>query len=837
MSAPALSSESAGYAQRRKQLHTLTRDLHAAGAHIHLDLPRIVVIGNQSAGKSSVIEAISEIKVPRDVGTCTRCPMECRVLESASGKWSCQIKIRWEYDPAGRRKHDVEEILFGGLLTDKADVELMLKRAQAAVVDAGKTPLGQILNMSPDDLTAFSRSFPATTFSRNVVCVDITGPGLTDLSFVDLPGIISNADPAVVQFVQNMVQSYISGTCLIVVALPMSDDIENQSALRMAREVDRDGSRTIGVMTKPDTLSPGSIKAKNLWLEILEGRAQGHRLRHGYYCTRQPDDGERTTGITSAEAREAERRFFESTGPWSTSTEQQRFGTGNLVKYLSKMLTEIINKVLPRLQHDVEQKLSACCAGLRKIPKEVTNEPASYVLGLLSSFCVDIQSHVVGVPGAEVLVQHNRRTYGTFKRAIRSTAPRFIPLPSASDAPSNAIRVDVLSDPEDDETIENDSPPGIHTQVVRQMYLKDMRTHIQRSTTRELPFNVPYPAKTTLIRRFQKTWEDECISCFENIQRHFRLTLSQLINRRFQRFKNLAGKIDAAIVSLLQDCRAAALEQIGMLLKFETTPFTQNTHYLSDATDKVLSRYKDVRGSRSFVRSLPEVEVAAEEVDGTEDFYIGQSGHSPVPESPPLPPSPDNRAETPRAPEFDLPQTTASVFENTEANPRNAGTSHTARIPHFTLDWSDGPSIPSETQREQQMAEALAALARVGYTGLTADDLGKLKPPDEYEEELKVMAEVRAYFQVSYKRIIDYIPLAIDHTFLYAFAEALQFHLIENLALGAPDAAARCTAYLSEDLDIVMRRQELTGRKASLEKAKLELMSVSFAGVELSASS
>ncbi|KAH9846168.1 hypothetical protein C2E23DRAFT_854065 [Lenzites betulinus] len=48
-------------------------------AHIDLELPGIVVIGNQSAGKSSLVEAISGISVPRDAGTCIRCPMECRL--------------------------------------------------------------------------------------------------------------------------------------------------------------------------------------------------------------------------------------------------------------------------------------------------------------------------------------------------------------------------------------------------------------------------------------------------------------------------------------------------------------------------------------------------------------------------------------------------------------------------------------------------------------------------------------------------------------------------------------------------------------------------------------
>ena len=51
---------------------------------------------------------------------------------------------------------------------------------------------------------------------------------------------------------------------------------------------------------------------------------------------------------------------------------------------------------------------------------------------------------------------------------------------------------------------------------------------------------------------------------------------------------------------------------------------------------------------------------------------------------------------------------------------------------------------------ERAIRDALAALAKLGLN-VTEADLGKLNPPDEYEDELALMAEVRAYFDVSYK--------------------------------------------------------------------------------------
>ena len=95
-------------------------------------------------------------------------------------------------------------------------------------------------------------------------------------------------------------------------------------------------------MTKPDMLTSGATKARDLWLDVLEGRR--HQLAHGYYCTRQPNDEERAKGITASEARKAEEEFFKATSPWSHSTQQSRFGTRNLVSTLSGLLTQIINE-------------------------------------------------------------------------------------------------------------------------------------------------------------------------------------------------------------------------------------------------------------------------------------------------------------------------------------------------------------------------------------------------------------------------------------------------------------------------------------------------------------
>ena len=141
----------------------------------------------------------------------------------------------------------------------------------------------------------------------------------------------------------------------------------------------------------------------------------------------------------------------------------------------------------------------------------------------------------------------------------------------------------------------------------------------------------------------------------------------------------------------------------------------------------------------------------------------------------------------------------------------------------------------------------LSGLAKLGYEGIKEIDLGKLNPPDMYEDELAVMAEVRAYFQVSYKvrsrsksayamlktrelgvpvglqRVIDYVPLTIDHHFLYAFADTIRARLFERLGLGTPNAHQRCVAYVAEDPNVVATRDELLTKKKRLENVRQAL--------------
>lgn len=199
------------YAMTTRKLMDVVNALRRCGAEEQLDLPKIAVIGNQSVGKSSLIESISGIKVPRSQGTCTRCPMEVTLRSDKSvDKWTCQVSV---YDEKAKKP-----VPFGKPTHDRDEVESILRRAQLATLnprreltsfvnldDAECDKYEYILDnpLEPNEIESekaktkplvsqHDRSlYSGEKFSERPIVVEINGDDV-DLTFIDLPGLISN---------------------------------------------------------------------------------------------------------------------------------------------------------------------------------------------------------------------------------------------------------------------------------------------------------------------------------------------------------------------------------------------------------------------------------------------------------------------------------------------------------------------------------------------------------------------------------------------------------------------------------------------------------------------
>ncbi|KAJ7853672.1 P-loop containing nucleoside triphosphate hydrolase protein [Mycena olivaceomarginata] len=699
-SATAISSSD--YARRCRELMTLDRDLRALGANTLFDLPSITVIGGQSAGKSSLVEAVSGINVPRDSGTCTRCPMEC-VMSSSAESWSCDISLRFDYDSPGATM-PIGTYTFGSTITDKRAVELWLRRAQAAILsphlsyqDFYTKSVQELKNLPPDS--------ERLLFSKNAVLVYLRDPDITDLSFVDLPGLIQNERPDVIEVVRDLAVSRItSNNTLILVTIPMSDDIQNQQAARLAKDADPAGERTIAVLTKPDILGAGATGSRQKWKDILEGKDQV--LTHGYYCVRLPDDDERSRGILRAESERRAAEYFDSTQPWRDILDRNRFGVPNLATFLSGLLVARIESYLPTLRKQLDALLEQYNAELLRLPSPPTSEPVAEVLLRISAFCNAFRAAVFGDDNKSVS-QQNRRLYLQFKADIRSTCPDFRPFAGYLNYQNPNI-VD-LEPPDNGASTTGACVPESPLDLIV------LRQVIADSIGWELPNHVPFEATRVTVLRFTKEWRSASVACFDAVVKGATDFLVELMTTHFGQFSQLERYIGTLVRVELDTCKDEALKTLEKMLVLEKLPlFTQNTHQFRTETKVWFTRYNTVRHH-------------------SEIYRLGVR--------PPI------VALTPR------PQ----VFEG-----------------------------------------------------------------EEYADELTLMANVRAYWQIAYQRIIDYVPLLIEHEFNQHLSSRLQEMLFKDILEG-PDTRTKMQELLTEDPAISARRSFLEGRIARLVEIKQTL--------------
>lgn len=333
-------------------------ELQSLGVSHDVPLPELVLVGDQSAGKSSIMSGLANLELPRSDGTCTRCPLHIRV--SRNTDWSCRVSLSREYTyqplhDRGITEHDVtdqdpffpwrrmpsSEMVEFKTVHDKSEIEDVLRWAQVAILNDGQQHelfvpgSGAIALQTSIDAAAEQT---AAKFSPNVVFLEIKGPDMPNLSFYDMPGIFQNPaddnDRYLVSVVRNLSRAYITrDSAIILCSMPMNSDAENSFTLSFVRSLQAT-ERTIGVLTKADLLPKGGNH--NQWLDIMKGTA--HRTGLGYFVTSRPQ------GKDLDELRNWEEAMFEGFAldqwPEAFHPYSERCGVEKLKDFLSQRLAE-----------------------------------------------------------------------------------------------------------------------------------------------------------------------------------------------------------------------------------------------------------------------------------------------------------------------------------------------------------------------------------------------------------------------------------------------------------------------------------------------------------------
>ncbi|CAG8632264.1 4431_t:CDS:2, partial [Ambispora gerdemannii] len=276
-----------------------------------VDLPQIIVVGSQSSGKSSVLENIVKRDfLPRGTGIVTRRPLVLQLVNTHENE-DGHAEEYGEFLHAPDQK-----------FTDFDEIRKEIEAETARVAGQNKG-----ISRSPINLKIFSPNV------LNLTLVDL--PGLTKIPVGDQPTDIEKQT-------RNLILDYITKPNSIVLAVsPANVDLVNSESLKLAKQVDFEGKRTIGVLTKLDLMDAGTNA-----LDILTGRV--FPLKLGFIGVVNRSQQDIVGNKPMSEALKSEADFFKNHTAYKSIA--NRCGTPFLAKTLNNILMNHIRERLPDMK-------------------------------------------------------------------------------------------------------------------------------------------------------------------------------------------------------------------------------------------------------------------------------------------------------------------------------------------------------------------------------------------------------------------------------------------------------------------------------------------------------
>ncbi|KAI9219143.1 Dynamin central region-domain-containing protein [Blastocladiella britannica] len=349
------------------------QDILAAVGNSPIDLPQIAVVGSQSSGKSSVLEAIvGKDFLPKGSGIVTRRPLVLQLRHSPvpplEGSGEPEEWAEFLHKPDTR-------------FTNFEDVKSEIEAETARIAGVNKG-----ISSDPIHLKVFS-------------------PHVVDLTLVDLPGLTKipvGDQPGDIELqIRELIMGYVlRPNCIVLAVSPANVDLANSDSLKLAREVDPQGSRTLGLLTKLDLMDSGTSA-----MEILAGRVYPLRLGFVGVVNRSQRDIEMRRSLEYARKRESQ--FFAAHPVYASIP--NKVGTENLARTLNTVLLTHIRERLPELKIRLNALISAKQQELSSYgdgPGDLQGQsPQSLVLRLITKYAADFNSSVEGTNSASATTE------------------------------------------------------------------------------------------------------------------------------------------------------------------------------------------------------------------------------------------------------------------------------------------------------------------------------------------------------------------------------------------------------------------------------------------------
>ncbi|KAH7862911.1 hypothetical protein Vadar_011016 [Vaccinium darrowii] len=306
----------------RPLLDAVDKLRHLKVAQEGIQLPTIVVVGDQSSGKSSVLESLAGISLPRGQGICTRVPLIMRLQHHQDP----QPELHLEY--------------------------------HGKVVPTDDTHIVEAIAFATNEIAGNAKGI-----SNTPLTLVVKKRGVPDLTMVDLPGItrvpVHGQPEDIYEQISEIIMEYIKPEeSIILNVLSATVDFPTCESIRMSQRVDKTGERTLAVVTKADKAPEGLLEKVT---------ADDVNIGLGYVCVRN-----RIGEESYEEARVEEASLFQ-THPLLSKIDKSIVGVPVLAQKLVQIQATIISKCLPDIVRKINEKLNSNISELSRMPQNLSS--------------------------------------------------------------------------------------------------------------------------------------------------------------------------------------------------------------------------------------------------------------------------------------------------------------------------------------------------------------------------------------------------------------------------------------------------------------------------------
>ncbi|XP_061107633.1 dynamin-1-like protein isoform X2 [Conger conger] len=508
---------------------------NTVGADI-IQLPQIAVVGTQSSGKSSVLESlVGRDLLPRGTGIVTRRPLILQLVH---------------VDSDDRRKTSEENGV------DGEEWGKFLHTKNKIYTDFDE--IRQEIEQETERISGNNKGI-----SDEPIHLKIFSPHVVNLTLVDLPGITKvpvGDQPKDIEIqIRELILKHISNpNCIILAVTAANTDMATSEALKVAREVDPDGRRTLAVVTKLDLMDAGTDA-----MDVLMGRVIPVKLGLIGVVNRSQLDINNKKSV--ADAIRDEHAFLQKKYPSLAN----RNGTKYLARTLNRLLMHHIRDCLPELKTRI-------------------NVLAAQYQSLLSSYGEPVEDK------SATLLQLITKFAAEYCNTIEGTA-KYIETAELC----GGARICYIFHETFGRTLESVDPLGGLTTI-------DVLTAIRNATGPRPALFVPEVSFELLVKRQVKRLEEPSLRCVELVHEEMQRIIQHCSNYSTQellRFPKLHDAIVEVVTSLLRKRLPVTNEMVHNLVAIELAYINTKHPDFADACGVMNNNIEEQRRNR--MRELP----------------------------------------------------------------------------------------------------------------------------------------------------------------------------------------------------------------------------------------